>query len=83
MELLSQRQTKEVVRETEQKTVTREQVSETEINNVQKQVVQRTTEDIAEMINRTLAQQIGSISERVYGQMERRLQSERARRGWK
>lgn len=83
IELLSQRQTREVVRETEQKAVTHEQVSETQFNNVQKQVVQRTTEDIAEMINRTLAQQIGSISEKVYGQMERRLQSERARRGWK
>ena len=72
------------MRQTEEThTVTQETVNETQINNIRQQVVERTAEDIAELVNRTLARQIGTISDKVYGQMERRLQSERARRGWK
>ena len=83
MEQLEQRRTNEVRQTEETHTVTQETVNETQINNIRQQVVERTAEDIAELVNRTLARQIGAISDKVYGQMERRLQSERARRGWK
>ena len=82
LELLEQRRLNETHEVTETHTVTKEQVNQTEVNNVRQQVVEKSTEDITEMINRTLARQIGTISDRVYGQMERRLRSERARRGW-
>lgn len=83
LEQLEQRRTNEVRQTEETHTVTQETVNETQINNIRQQVVERTAEDIAELVNRTLARQIGTISDKVYGQMERRLQSERARRGWK
>lgn len=83
LELLEQRRTTEVKQEEVTNTVTQEKVSQTELNTIRQQVVERTAEDIGEIVNRTLARQIGTISEKVYGQMERRLQSERARRGWK
>jgi hypothetical protein len=38
-------------------------------------------EDITELINTTLRRQIGMITEQVYGQLERKLQNEKARRG--
>ena len=82
LELLEQRRLNETHEVTETHTVTKEQVNQTEVNNVRQQMVEKSTEDITEMINRTLARQIGTISDRVYGQMERRLRSERARRGW-
>ena len=82
LELLEQRRLNETHEVTETHTVTKEQVNQTEVNNVRQQVVEKSTEDITEMINRTLARQISTISDRVYGQMERRLRSERARRGW-
>lgn len=83
LEQLEQRRTNEIRQTEETHTVTQETVNQTQINNIRQQVVERTAEDIAELVNRTLARQMGTISEKVYGQMERRLQSERARRGWK
>ncbi|MDR0435088.1 MAG: hypothetical protein LBH21_08590, partial [Gracilibacteraceae bacterium] len=38
-------------------------------------------EDLTELINTTLRRQIGVITERVYGQLERKLRGEKARRG--
>jgi hypothetical protein len=38
-------------------------------------------EDIAEMINATLMRRIGVITDRVYGQLEKKLKSEKSRRG--
>ena len=38
-------------------------------------------EDITELVNRTLARQMRTISDQVYRQMEKRLQAERSRRG--
>lgn len=82
LELLEERKVGETRQVIENSTVAKESVNQTEINNLTQQVVEKTTEDITEMINRTLAKQLGTISDRVYTQMERRLQSERSRRGW-
>ncbi|MDR2088431.1 MAG: hypothetical protein LBP73_03640 [Clostridiales Family XIII bacterium] len=38
-------------------------------------------DDITEMINKTLMRQIGTIADRVYGQLEKKLQNEKSRRG--
>jgi hypothetical protein len=38
-------------------------------------------EDIAEMINATLMRRMGVITDRVYGQLEKKLKSEKSRRG--
>lgn len=47
-----------------------------------RQTAEKAAEDITEIVNRTLARQLGTISEKVYSRMEKKLQSERARRGW-
>ena len=52
-----------------------------DVHQVEKKVVAQTTEDITELVNRTLARQMRSISDQVYRQMEKRLQTERSRRG--
>jgi hypothetical protein len=44
-------------------------------------MVAQTTEDITELVNRTLARQMRTISDQVYRQMEKKLQVERSRRG--
>ena len=44
-------------------------------------VVSETTEDITAIVNRTVAKQMGIITDKVYQQMERKLQNERSRRG--
>lgn len=82
LELLEERKVGETRQVIENSTIAKESVNQTEINNLTQQVVEKTTEDITEIINRTLAKQLGTISDRVYSQMERRLQSERSRRGW-
>ena len=41
----------------------------------------QTAEDVTELVNRTLARQMNEISDKVYRQMEKRLQTERSRRG--
>lgn len=62
-------------------TVTVENIHKVETETITQEIVNKTTEDITDIINRTLARQLGTITERVYGQMERKLQTERARRG--
>ncbi|MDR2132018.1 MAG: hypothetical protein LBP30_01590 [Clostridiales Family XIII bacterium] len=38
-------------------------------------------DDITEMINKTLMRQLGTITDRVYGQLEKKLKNEKSRRG--
>lgn len=62
-------------------TITNESLKKTEVNNITNEVISKNMQDITEVINRTLARQIGDISDKVFSQMERKLQMERARRG--
>ena len=81
LQRLEQRNTSEIVKTETNESVTRHNTSHTEISNEEHKVVQRTTEDITELVNRTLAKQMRTISDQVYRQMEKRLQTERSRRG--
>ncbi len=53
-----------------------------ELQEVNRQTVATTTEDIVALVNKTLQRELGGLSDRVYNKMEKRLQSERLRRGW-
>jgi len=81
LEQLEQRNNQTIVKTENNESVTRRNTSHTEISNEEHKVVQRTTEDITELVNRTLAKQMRTISDQVYRQMEKRLQTERSRRG--
>ena len=81
LQRLEQRNTSEIVKTENNESVTRRNTSHTEISNEEHTVVQRTTEDITELVNRTLSKQMRTISDQVYRQMEKRLQTERSRRG--
>ena len=76
-------QQRQTVRQTEQTQVTEqhERLETQQIEQTQRRMIERTSEDVTELINRTLARQLGTISDKVYSQMEKRLRMERARRG--
>ncbi|HIY54234.1 MAG TPA: hypothetical protein H9832_09815 [Candidatus Agathobaculum merdavium] len=76
-------QQRQTVQQTEQTKVTeqREHIEMQQIEQTQRRTIERTSEDVTELINRTLARQLGTISDKVYSQMEKRLRMERARRG--
>lgn len=76
-------QQRQTVRETEQTRVTErhERLETQQIEQTQRRTIEHMSEDVTELINRTLARQLGTISDKVYGQMEKRLRMERARRG--
>jgi hypothetical protein len=78
---MEQQRTSDVVRTEEVHSVVNQDSVQTQINELKQELITKSTEDITEIVNKTLARQIGTISERVYSQMERKLQSERARRG--
>lgn len=83
-ELLEQlEQQRQTVRQLEQTQVTekQERVETQQIEQTQRKTVERMSEDVTELINRTLARQLGTISDKVYSQMEKRLRMERIRRG--
>lgn len=83
-ELLTQlEQQRQTVHQTEQTQVTEqhERMETRQIEQTQRRTVERMSEDVTELINRTLARQLGTISDKVYSQMEKRLRMERARRG--
>ena len=81
LERLTQQRTAPVQQVVNQEQVTRQQVTETQVNDLTRQTITQTGEDITQLINRTLARQMHTISEKVYQQMEKRLQTERYRRG--
>ncbi len=56
-------------------------VQEVVVQEQTRQITQQTNEDLSELVSRTMARQMNLISEQVYQQMERKLQSERMRRG--
>ncbi|MCI7125168.1 MAG: hypothetical protein MR935_03040 [Agathobaculum sp.] len=83
-ELIEQmEQRRETLRRIEQtqSTEQHERVDRREIDQTVHQTIERTGEDVTELIQRTLARQLGAISDKVYSQMEKRLRLERARRG--
>ena len=81
LERLERQKKEETQKVVTEQVTTKENVVQREVLQMNQEVVAKTTEDITEMINRSLARQIGTISDRVYSQLERRLQTERARRG--
>jgi hypothetical protein len=77
-------QTQQTVREqtVENKTITEDTFVET---NVQKMVHQATTQQLAGMealIQQNVKKQIGQLSDQIYGKLEKKLQTERKRRGY-
>lgn len=81
LEQLEEQRTRSTVRTDTHEEVTRRQSHQVDVNQMERKVVAQTTEDITELVNRTLARQMRTISDQVYRQMEKRLQSERSRRG--
>ncbi len=78
----------ELIRGVENKTVNSvtEKIIDNRISNIKEmnnisQITTTNSEDIAEIVNKTISKQMGTITDKVYSQMEKRLQKERARRG--
>ena len=81
MEQLEQQRTQNTVKTVSNEEITRSQTHQVDLNQVEHKIVTQTTQDITELVNRTLARQMRTISDQVYRQMEKRLQTERSRRG--
>ncbi len=81
LERLEQQRTAQTVSTTVSENVNKQEIHQIAQNQVNSQVITQTTEDITQLVNRTLAKQMNTISDRVYQQMEKRLQTERSRRG--
>ena len=58
-----------------------ENVQKTVINNTTEDVLEKNSENIQRIVNSSLKQQIDEISDRVYGKIERQLKNEQRRRG--
>lgn len=80
------------IREQSQKTVKNTQTEETTMQNHRevRQMVQETVnrvqtnrvEDIEELVQQSVKRQLNHLSEQVYGKLEKKLQTERKRRGY-
>ena len=81
LERMETQRTQSTVKTVTEQDVTRRHTQEIDLTQVEKKAVTQTAEDITELVNRTLARQMRTISDQVYRQMEKRLQSERSRRG--
>ncbi len=81
LEQLEENKLQKSIKSETSETVNRETSHQIDVKQVEKQLVTRTNEDITELVNRTLARQMRTISDQVYRQMEKRLQTERSRRG--
>lgn len=81
LEHLEQRQN-QVHRSEETTSVdTSKTTQQTQVQQLLQETAVQSTEDITALINRTLSKQMSTITDKVYHQMEKRLQTERSRRG--
>lgn len=67
--------------ETSEQTVTN-RTNTREIENVSSNIISKTSDEITQLIEKGLQRQIGAISERVYRSIEKKLVSDRKRRGF-
>ncbi|MEG0876637.1 MAG: hypothetical protein RSF77_05835 [Oscillospiraceae bacterium] len=81
LERLEQQQTKSKIITDNTDEITHRHTNEIIQNEVSTQVVTQSAEDIQRLVNQTLSKQMNAISEKVYHQMEKKLQAERSRRG--
>lgn len=81
LERLEQQRTTTTVRTESSQAVNRQDVRRMDLTQTERQIVHTTSEEITDLVNRTLARQMRTISDQVYRQMEKKLQNERARRG--
>ena len=72
-------------RETTRRNVSEDRTAETTnyttTNTITNNVIEQNEEEIQRMINRTVRRQMDTITEKVYGRIEKQLQNERRRRG--
>lgn len=81
LEQLTEQHKSELRRTESREQTTVRQEHQVDVKQVERNVTVQTSEDITELVNRTLARQMRTISDQVYRQMEKRLQTERSRRG--
>lgn len=81
-ELIRKNQTVSQKQETVTQTVTEQHVTNEQIKHVVEERMVQNIQDINEEMKRSLQRQMGEISEQVYNRLEKRLQSERRRRGF-
>ncbi len=79
------RQEMRMNRETVQRNLSEERTTQTTnyttTNTVTNNIVEQNEEEIQRLINRTVRRQMDTITEKVYGRIEKQLQNERRRRG--
>lgn len=71
----------QMTRETREEQHVSEHQVEHQVKEVMKEILVDQKEDVARMVTQSLQQQLGRLSDQIYGKMERRLDSERRRRG--
>ena len=81
LEQLEQKKSQTVVQNETTEEIHRQTSHQADLLQQERQVVVQTQEDITKLVNQTLSRQMRTISDQVYRQMEKRLQSERTRRG--
>ncbi len=75
------RRTQETTRRNVSEDRTTETTNYTTTNTITNNVIEQNEEEIQRMINRTVRRQMDTITEKVYGKIEKQLQNERRRRG--
>lgn len=80
-ELLQQKKNTVTQTENTSSSVTHRNVQESEIHSINTKTAVQSAEDIQALVNRTLSKQMNMITDRVYQKMEKRLETERFRRG--
>lgn len=81
-EMIKKHQVVTKQQDTVTKTVTEQHVTNEQIQHVVEERMVQNIQDINEEMKKSLQRQMGEISEQVYHRLEKRLQSERRRRGF-
>lgn len=66
----------------EETTIQQNRVTQKTVEEAVNHIQLRQTEDIEELIRQNVKKQLGNLSDQVYGKLERKLQTERKRRGY-
>ena len=80
--LMTERRLHEQALDITENTTEESRISQTQVKETTRQTVIQNTEDITELVNQGVRRQLGMISEQVFNRLEKKLASERKRRGF-
>ena len=81
-QLIEQNRTQTRTVHTQNESVTNYDTTQRQFTNVNTQQIMEQTENVSELVRQGVQRELGALSEKIYHKLEKRLETEKRRRGY-